>query len=150
MIPSRNCLSLRFVTPNRMKHLYDWAWLEAEVARTMDVWNECASLRTSHAEVRFTTAEQQVREKAYDAELLIVEREARRSARTRAERIAVQSRIEASFARFAGSALGLEPEAVELLLLPIACAVNHKISIFHHGGSTINSFPLRDCVVMSS
>ena len=108
-------MSLRFVTLNRMKQLYDWAWMELEVARTMDVWNECAFARTAHAEVRFTAAEQQVREKAYDAELLIVEREARRSARTSAERFAVHSRIEASFARFAGSALGLEPEAVDLL-----------------------------------
>ena len=98
-----------------MKHLYDWAWVESEVARTMDVWNECASAPASQSGVRFNAAEQQVREKAYDAELVTVEREARRTAKTKAERIATQDRIVASFARFAASALGLEPAAVNLL-----------------------------------
>ncbi len=98
-----------------MKHLYDWTWVEAEVARTMGVWRECASAPAAQPGVRFTAHEQQVREKAYDAELLTVEREARRTARTGAERTAMQDRIVASFARFAGSALGLEAEAVSLL-----------------------------------
>lgn len=98
-----------------MKHLYDWPWVETEVARNVDVWNECASAPASQSGVRFNAVEQQVREKAYDAELVTVEREARRTARTKAERIATQDRIVASFARFAASALGLEPAAVNLL-----------------------------------
>jgi len=98
-----------------MNPLYDWAWVEAEVARTMGMWHECASAPAAQAVVRFTPREQQVREKAYDAELLTVEREARRTARTGAERTAMQERIVASFARFAGSALGLEADAVNLL-----------------------------------
>ncbi len=108
-------MSDRFVTLNRMKHLYDWPWVETEVARNVDVWNECASAPASQSGVRFNAVEQQVREKAYDAELVTVEREARRTARTKAERIATQDRIVASFARFAASALGLEPAAVNLL-----------------------------------
>ena len=108
-------MSDRFVTLNRMKHLYDWPWVETEVARNVDVWNECASAPASQSGVRFNAVEQQVREKAYDAELVTVEREARRTARTKAERMATQDRIVASFARFAASALGLEPAAVNLL-----------------------------------
>jgi hypothetical protein len=104
-----------FVTLNRMKHLYDWTWVETEVARAMDAWSECASAPAAQAAVRFTASEQQAREKAYDAELLTVEREARRAARTKAERLETQDRIVASFARFAASALGLERAAVNLL-----------------------------------
>jgi hypothetical protein len=98
-----------------MKDLYDWTWVEAEVARTVDVWNECSSAQATQNSVRFNSGEQRVREKAYDAELLTVEREARRTARTKAERIAMQDRIVASFGRFAASALDLEPETVNLL-----------------------------------
>jgi hypothetical protein len=98
-----------------MKPLYDWAWVETEVARIEDAWNECASAPAEQPTVRFTTDEQQEREKAYDAELITVEREARRNARTKVERIATQDRIAASFGRFAASALGLEPAAVNLL-----------------------------------
>ena len=108
-------MSSRFVTLIKMKHLYDWTWVEAEVARTVEVWDECASAPAAQVGVRFNIGEQQEREEAYDAELLTVEREARRTARTKAERLAMQDRIVASFARFAASALGLEPEAVNLL-----------------------------------
>ena len=64
---------------------------------------------------RFTSREQRTREKAYDQGLRRVEREARRVPRSKAERHLALRRIVDTFPPFAAVALGLRPEAVELL-----------------------------------
>ena len=64
---------------------------------------------------RFTPGEQRTREKAYDQGLRSVEREARRLPRTKAERTLACRRIVDAFPSFAAVALGLAPEAVDLL-----------------------------------
>lgn len=97
-----------------MKQIYDWAWVEAQVEQTADVWKRGA-LRPAQGGVQFSRAEQQEREKAYDAGLAEVEREARRAPRTRAERRATQDRVVASFARFSAAALDLDGEAIQTL-----------------------------------
>jgi hypothetical protein len=94
--------------------MYNWAWVEAQVANTTDVWNGSAS-RVTHYGQRYSCKEQQKREKAYDQALQAVEGEAKRAPRTKAERIKTRDRIVASFARFCASALDLQGETIELL-----------------------------------
>ena len=104
-----------------MQQLYSWPWVEAQVAQTIEVWNGGAA-RTTQDGPRYSLKEQQKREKAYDQGLRAVEREVRRTPRSRAERIESKDRIVASFARFSAAALDLEGEAVKLLtddLLPV-------------------------------
>lgn len=105
----------------------------------MAMWHECASAPAVQAGACFTPREQQAREKAYDAEMLTVEREARRNVRGRAARIAMQDRIVASFGRFAASALGLEAAAVNLLtndFLPAGTKLTRWAKQFDYGLST--------------
>ena len=97
-----------------MKHNYDWAWVEAQVANTTDVWNGSAS-RVAHYVQRYSCEQQQKRENAYDEALEAVEREVEWHTGTKADRIEAQDRITASFARFCASALDLHGETVELL-----------------------------------
>jgi hypothetical protein len=97
-----------------MQHPYSWSWIEAQVAQTIDVWDRGAA-RSAHGSPKYSTKEQQEREKAYDEGLEAVEREVRRTARTKAERISTQDRILTLFARFSAIALGLETDAVKLL-----------------------------------
>ena len=104
-----------------MQQLYSWPWVEAQVAQTIEVWHGGAA-RTTQDGPRYSLKEQQKREKAYDQGLRAVEREVRRTPRSRAERIESKDRIVASFARFSAAALNLEGEAVKLLtddLLPV-------------------------------
>jgi len=98
----------------RMQQSYSWSWVETQVAQVIDVWNSSAA-QLAQGGQRFNLKEQQKREKAYDEGLRAVEREARKVPRTKAERLAAQDRIVASFARFSASALDLEGEAVQLL-----------------------------------
>lgn len=88
--------------------------MQEQVARSIDLWNGMA-VESAQDGPLYSAKEQEKRERAYDEALAAVEREAKRAARTRAERLDVQDRIIASFGRFAGIALGLEEEAVELL-----------------------------------
>jgi hypothetical protein len=97
-----------------MQETYSWPWIEAQVVQTIDVWNESAAERAQGGP-RYSVEEQKKREKAYDEGLRAVEREAKRSPRTRAERVEAQARITAAFGRFSAAALDLEGDAVELL-----------------------------------
>jgi uncharacterized protein YeaO (DUF488 family) len=80
-----------------MRQLYSWSWVEAQVAQTIDVWNGSLAPSTP-AGTRYSRREQQERKRAYDEELQAVEREAKKGPRTKAEPLAAQHRIIASFA----------------------------------------------------
>jgi hypothetical protein len=97
-----------------MQETYSWPWIEARVAQTIEVWNGCA-VQPAHGRPRYRPDEQKQREKAYDQALGEVEREAKRSPRTRAERLQAQKRITASFGRFSAAALDLPGDAIQLL-----------------------------------
>ena len=97
-----------------MERLYSWPWVEAQVARTTEVWNAGAGV-SALGGVQYSAQEQQRREKAYDEALRSVERELKRTPRSKAERLQTQSRITAAFARFSATALGLESAATDLL-----------------------------------
>jgi len=104
-----------------MREIYSWPWVEAQTARSSELWNGCA-LRTLPALPRFPTHEQCKHEKGYDNGLRAVKREARRAPRTRAARLRMQERIVGLFPGFAATALGLEGDATHLLtnsFLPI-------------------------------
>ncbi len=98
-----------------MSELYSAPWVEAQVASTIDVWNACVA-STAQSGTEYCQKEQVQREKAYDEALMSVEQEVKTAPRTRSERIATQGRITAAFGRFAATALGLEREAVHLLM----------------------------------
>lgn len=97
-----------------MQQHYDWAWVEAQVAQTIDTWNGLAE-QPAHEGRRYGLREQQEREKAYDHALRIVEYEARKAPRTQAERLGMQTRVVEALARFSANALDLDDEAIELL-----------------------------------
>jgi hypothetical protein len=96
-----------------MRQLYR-SWVEAQVAQTIELWNSSAESSVLGGP-RYSVDEQQRREKVYRAELRAVETLAKKGCRTKAERIASQDRLVASFARFSATALDLEEEAVQLL-----------------------------------
>jgi hypothetical protein len=97
-----------------MPETYSWSWVESQVTQTIEVWNDCAAL-PAQGGPRYCPEEQKKRERAYDKALREVEREAKRSPRTRVERLEAQERITASFARFSAAALDLQGDAVKLL-----------------------------------
>jgi hypothetical protein len=97
-----------------MTELYSWPWVQAQVARTIEIWNGSVSPSVLGG-TQYSLEEQQKREKASDQALRAVERQAKRTPRTRSERFATQNRITASFARFSAVALDLEDEAIALL-----------------------------------
>lgn len=96
-------------------------WVEDQVSAAAAEWASCSRVARASGP-RFSLAEQQHREAAYDEALEKVEREAkyaRRGSRYRAE---AQRRVMAVFPRFATVALGLEDQAVHMLtdgFLPI-------------------------------
>jgi len=97
-----------------MEQRYEWTWVEAHAAQTIELWNTCAK-RGVPLSPRYAVREQRKHEKSYDQGLRAVQREAKRSPRTAADHRLVHQRIVALFPRFAATALGLEGEAVELL-----------------------------------
>jgi hypothetical protein len=97
-----------------MHGLYSWPWVEEQVAQTIEVWNGSA-VRPASLGRRYTPEEQQRREDAYDEGLHAVEREVRKAPRNHADRIEIQNRLIASFARFSAAALDLEEPAVSIL-----------------------------------
>jgi hypothetical protein len=97
-----------------MEQRYSWPWVEAQICSTIQAWDGCPTASVPPLE-RFTPGEQRTREKAYDQGLRSVEREARRLPRTKAERTLACRRIVDAFPPFAAVALGLAPEAVDLL-----------------------------------
>ncbi|MHB1937518.1 MAG: hypothetical protein ACYCOR_13150 [Acidobacteriaceae bacterium] len=102
------------VVLNRMERLYSWPWVEAQVAQTIEVWNDGAA-RSALGGPQYCAQEQQRRETAYDEALRAVEREVKRTPRSNAEKLQTQARITAAFARFSATALGLEKDAIDLL-----------------------------------
>ncbi len=86
---------------------YNWAWVETKAAETGEIWRKSAGVSVPSAR-RYLPEEQQTREGAYDEALLEVEQELRRLP------INKEHMVE-SFARFSAKALGLEPEAIDLL-----------------------------------
>ena len=103
-----------FRSLKRMEPIYSWAWVEAQAAQTIEVWNRSAT-RPPQGGRRYSPTEQQRHENAYDEALEAVETEVKRAPRTKAERIKTQDRMIAAFARFSATALGLEGEAIKLL-----------------------------------
>jgi hypothetical protein len=97
-----------------MKQIYNWTWVEEQVAQTIEVW-EASAACLPQGRPRYGPREQKKREKAYDEGLRAVEREARKAPRTKAERLETQQRIVAVFPRFAAIALGLEGDTIQLL-----------------------------------
>jgi hypothetical protein len=97
-----------------MPETYSWPWIEAQVAQTIELWQRSGAQPAALAR-QYRAVEQKQREKAYDEALRAVEREAKRKPRTRADQLAAQQRITASFAQFSAAALDLEPDAVQLL-----------------------------------
>jgi hypothetical protein len=109
-----NCERRHFVKLLYMRRFHDWSWMQEQVARSIDLWNRIPA-RSAQDGPLYSSKEQEKRERAYDEALAAVEREARRGARSRTQRLGMQDRIIASFGRFAAVALDLEEEAVELL-----------------------------------
>ncbi|MGA2350560.1 MAG: hypothetical protein ABSF70_09035 [Terracidiphilus sp.] len=97
-----------------MNDHYSWAWVEAQVAESVEAWKLCAD-HSLPALPRYIQKEQRRHEKAYDQGLRAVEREARSASCNPAQRLQAQQRMIGIFSLFAASALGLEDEAVELL-----------------------------------
>ncbi|HEX6545020.1 MAG TPA: hypothetical protein VF023_01855, partial [Bryobacteraceae bacterium] len=97
-----------------MEQTYSWAWVETQVAQTVEVWNRSVA-RPHMAVQQYSVAEQQRRERAYDEALKAVEREVKRAPRTKAARMETWDRIIAAFARFSATALDLEGGATKLL-----------------------------------
>jgi len=97
-----------------MRETFDWDWVEAQVARTIEVWLN-SGVRAVEGGPRYRAAEQQKREKAYDEGLRRVEREAKQKPGSRAQRREAQERITAAFGQFSAAALDLEDGATQLL-----------------------------------
>jgi hypothetical protein len=97
-----------------MGRLYSWPWVEAQAARTIELWNAGAR-QSALGGIQYSVQEQQRREKAYDEALRTVERELKRPPSTKTDRLQTQTRITAAFARFSATAFGLEPDAIDLL-----------------------------------
>src|SRR5580658_2567680 len=90
------------------------SWVEAQVASTMQSWTGSATRHAAQSMPHYTLNQQQKREDAYDEALLTVEQELKR-ARSKSDRLAMQSRIVAAFARFSASALDLPEAAIHIL-----------------------------------
>ena len=97
-----------------MECAYNWSWVESAVSATIADWNSCG-LSLAEDGPRFSPAEQQAKENAYDHALRTVELEAKQAKRRSSDRLAAQRRIVAVFPPFASVALGLEDNAVHLL-----------------------------------
>ena len=97
-----------------MAEEFNWLWVETQVAQTAGIWRECGGLPLP-AMPRFDRLDHRIREKASDNGQRAVERELKRAPRSQADRLALQDRVIAAFARFAGTALDLEPDAIDLI-----------------------------------
>lgn len=98
-----------------MDRCYNWSWVESRVSASVAEWSACAE-KDWDAGPRFCAQEQQKREDAYDEALEKVEREAKYARRGGKQRAEAQRRVVAVFPRFATVALGLEDDAVEMLM----------------------------------
>ena len=93
---------------------YDGAWVDEHVAQTVEVWHDSAAGSMRNAR-QFSASEQETREQAYDEALHAVERDLKRAAKSKRERMELQTRTVASFAKFAAGALDLDGDAITLL-----------------------------------
>ena len=133
-LPSEQRFSV-FRNLKRMWQIYTWAWVEAQVAQTIELWNRGATREPEDGQ-RYSPTEQQRRERAYDEALQAVEREIKQAPRTKAERIETQDRIVAAFARFSATALDLEHDAIKLLtddFLPVGTKLARLARRFDEG-----------------
>lgn len=104
---------------------YDWAWVEREVAQTVEVWQQSTGILAPSSR-RYSPGEQHANEDAYDEALLQIEDALRPPPVTGKDQAAAEDRIVAAFARFSASALGLDGEATGLLtdgFLPIGTSL---------------------------
>ena len=97
-----------------MEQRYCWDWVEAQVERSIKLWNLCP-MPSIPASIRYSVKEQRTHEKAYDDGLRAVQREARRVPRNREGRGLARERIVAVFPQFASAALDLGEEQVALI-----------------------------------
>jgi hypothetical protein len=99
-----------------MDGLYSWSWVETQAAQSRAAWNRCASTRFPEAR-RYSAAEQDEREAAYDEALDAVESALKRgcASRSAAARRETEERVTELFARFSGAALDLNDDATRLL-----------------------------------
>jgi hypothetical protein len=97
-----------------MREAYSWAWVEAQVARTIEVWDGSAGVSQVRGP-QYCVEQQRQREKEYDKALRAVEREAKKSPGSKAGRLKAQERVTELFARFSAAALDLKEDAIELL-----------------------------------
>jgi hypothetical protein len=88
--------------------------IAGQVARCDALWQHCAD-NLPRLDPCYSHRDHEAREIAYDAELGAVEWEAERARSDTRSRAAAQSRIIASFGRFAVTALDLEPETASLI-----------------------------------
>jgi len=97
-----------------MREAYSWAWVEAQVARTIEVWDGSAAGPVRPGP-QYCVEQQRQREKEYDKALRAVEREAKKSPGSKAGQLKAQERVTELFARFSAAALDLKEDAIELL-----------------------------------
>jgi hypothetical protein len=97
-----------------MRESLDWAWVQTQVADTVELWHSCARRKPLPGPT-YSRSDQRVREQAYDRALAEVEREAHSKAVTPADRAVIRARVSTCFARFSAEALDLEPGAIDLL-----------------------------------
>jgi hypothetical protein len=107
-----------------MRQLYR-SWVEAQVGQTIELWNSSAESSVLGGP-RYSVDEQQRREKVYREELRTVEQVAKKACRTKAERIATQDRLVASFARFSATSLDLERRQ-SYSSLPSSCQLAQRL-----------------------
>jgi hypothetical protein len=99
----------------KMEQRYIWSWVETQVAQSVEVWNHCAG-QSLPPFPRFTAQEQGKRERAYNRGLRSVEKIARRVPHTTGGRRRTRQHLVDTFPPFAAVALGLNPEAIKLLI----------------------------------
>lgn len=97
-----------------MELRFDDSWIATQADRTAQRWDACANLPIPNAPL-YGAAEHARREAAYDRSLDSVEREIKSAPRSKTERLAVQDRLVPSFGQFAAAAMGLDPEAIDLI-----------------------------------
>lgn len=93
---------------------YDWEWVQAQVARTVEAW-EASAVASARNVRRYTGNEQSQHEQAYDAALREVENDLQLAPETYDGQTDRRARIVASFARFSARALDLDGESIRVL-----------------------------------
>jgi hypothetical protein len=79
-----------------MPQAYNWSWVQAQCAQTVEVWRDCAGPLAFTAP-HYSLKEHQHREKAYDEGLSTIERQVRKAPRARTGRGVIQEQTIAAF-----------------------------------------------------